>query len=677
MNVTLNTVSAGAGAERAGMGASRGEAEAGSGDFRALFDQVGRASVDEHGLQSDRHPAQKSGDGERMTRDGPAEAVPDEPDSNAPDNPVAARLQSEDGDAVAPPQADMDGAGDPVTCRQSGQTNRRKDGKALPADASAASVSDAAAAAVPAGATLPAAVGTPGPQVPAKDAATDAVTSGDARPTDRKSDGRLSAPDSNIADTLWRFASGDIREPIKNDANAISRAAPPRGGMAPADDAGRAGETGLDTSAEPSSRPAAAKAEAGSGQIRIWTDGETAAAFASRADDSRPLRANTPTDTLQAAQRTPSSGGADAPIDARVTAYERHPAAPGAPSRRSDAPIDGLAVSREDHQAAATPAGGGQIAAAADDRLGRDGGPKAESAAQVGTGSVEKSQAARRNQSWQPLFSPDRGESSASTTAPSDQRMSVKADGGAVPDAMMRSEPDAAGGRESRKTNPAIVRASGHADEKRQAAIVQSSPANNPPAGASTPGAAPASPLTAGVASSIANALASARTASAAPSASVHLDPATGAGAAEPVKSIALALDMREHGQVDLRISLRGNAVSVRVRTERAETADALARDDASLRAVLHRAGYETQQIQIDRRDGAAARTGDAAPSGQPAVGTGASGFSGQTEGDQRAATPDQRPQARRDETALSIQDQDTHDVPRQDRYRGPDRLYV
>jgi hypothetical protein len=628
MNVTLNTISADVRAERAGMGGRGGEVEAESGDFRALFDQVGRAPVDEHGLQSDRRPAQKPGDGERMTRDGPAEAAADEPDSNPPDNPVAARLPAEDGDAITSPQAEMDGAGDSVTHRQSGPTNHRKGGKAPPADAGTATASDVAAAVVSAGATLPGEVRIRELQVPAKDAATDSVTSGDARPTARKSDGRVSAPDSNIADAVWPFASDNIREPVNTGANGISRAGP-HGDLAPADDAGQAGKTGRDMSAEPSPKPAAAKAEAGSGQIRIWADGETAAAFASGADDNRPLRANSPTDTLQVAQRNSSSGGVDTPIDARVTIFERRSAPRSAPSRRSDAPIDGPATSREGHQAV------------------------------------------RRNQGWQPLVSSDRGESPASAKAPSDQRISVKEDRGAASDATTRSESAATGWRETRKTSPAIAPASGHAEEKR-AAVAQSSPADNPPAGA-----VPASPLTTGVASGIANALASARTASADPSAPMHLDPATGVGTAEAVTTIALALDMREHGQVDVRISLRGNALSVQVKAERAETADALARDDTSLRALLHRAGYEAQQLQIDKRDGAAARTGDTAPSGQPAVGTGASGFSGQTEGDQRAATPDQRPQARRDETAFSIQDQDTHDVPRQDRYRGPDRLYV
>ena len=772
MNVTLNIVSVDARAERAGMGARHGEAEAESGDFRALFDEVGRAPADEHGLQSDPRSAQKPGDGERMALDAPAEAVPDEPDSDASDNSVAPRLPAEAGDAryrravataasagrqqvplgdlasdgkvaeenpgaaeeetavpaerpagadaMAPPQAAMHGADDPVPRRQSDQTNRRKDGKTPPTDTGGATVPDAAAVAVPADVLLPGAVRAPEPQVPAKDAGTDAMRSGDAPLADRKSDGRASPSDSDVtesagaafatqwvasgnadqplrqaaagrtdqadddADMAGRLPSDGIREPATIGANRVSRTALPQGDTAPADKAGQGGKTGSDVPAEPLSGPTAAKAEAGSGQIRLWADGETAAAFAPRADDNRPTREHSLADTPQAAaRRTPSSGDGDAPIDARVTTYERHSAPVSTlvgrspTSRRSDAPIEGRAASGKGHQTVPAPAGGGQIAAAVDDRLGKDATPTAASAAQAGTGSAERPQAARRDQGWQPLFFPDRGGSSASPKVPSDQSIPVKADRVAATNVVTRSEPDEAGGRETSKTNPAVALASAHAEEKPHAATAQSNPASTPSASTSTASLASASPLAIGVASGIANALASARTTSAAPSAPVPLDPTTEVGAAEPVKTIALALDMREHGQVDLRISLRGNAVSVQVRTERAETADALARDDTSLREALHRAGYEAQQVQIDRRDGAAARAGDAAPSGQPAGGTGAGGLSGQTAGDQRAATPDQRPSARRDETAFSLHDQDTHDAPRQDRYRGPDRLYV
>ena len=108
------------------------------------------------------------------------------------------------------------------------------------------------------------------------------------------------------------------------------------------------------------------------------------------------------------------------------------------------------------------------------------------------------------------------------------------------------------------------------------------------------------------------------------------------------------------------------------------ETADALARDDASLREVLHRAGYEAGQVQVDKRDAAGPRLGDAAASGQQqAGGAGSGASSGQMAGDQRAATPHQRPQAQRGGDAFALHEQDTQDVPRQDRYRDPDRLYV
>jgi chemotaxis protein MotD len=225
-------------------------------------------------------------------------------------------------------------------------------------------------------------------------------------------------------------------------------------------------------------------------------------------------------------------------------------------------------------------------------------------------------------------------------------------------------------GRQGRTMGPAVSTVAKHGEQK-QPAVAGGSPAgSNPAVGAS----APVSPLAAGVAQGIAGALNSAR--AAAPTA--RFDSATDGAPPEAVRTIALNLDMREYGQIDLRISLKGSTVSVHLKADRKETADALARDDSSLREALHRAGYEAGQVQVDKRDAAGPRLGDAAASGQQqAGGAGSGASSGQMAGDQRAATPHQHPQAQRGGDAFALHEQDTQDVPRQDRYRDPDRLYV
>ena len=198
-------------------------------------------------------------------------------------------------------------------------------------------------------------------------------------------------------------------------------------------------------------------------------------------------------------------------------------------------------------------------------------------------------------------------------------------------------------------------------------------PAAPPSAPATLTTPAPLAPPSPALATNVAAGIAGAvRTASAAS--------VTDAGSSvrpEAVQSIALALDAREHGQIDVHITLKGNALAVRLKAERRETADALARDEATLREVLHRAGYDAQQIHIDKRDTAASRSGDGpANGGQQPTGSGTGASSGQSAGDQRAQTPDQRSQLRPSD-GFALPDQETQDAPRQDRYRGADRLYV
>jgi hypothetical protein len=232
----------------------------------------------------------------------------------------------------------------------------------------------------------------------------------------------------------------------------------------------------------------------------------------------------------------------------------------------------------------------------------------------------------------------------------------------------------------------AVVAVAGHASsegshrrdratDRLGAAAPASQGGEKPTQAAITPAgtAAPDSPTPTGSSSLLATSVASGI------AGAISVARATDADAAplpQPVQSITLSLDTRDYGQIDVRVTLKGNAVSVHLKAERAETADSLARDDAVLRGLLHKAGYDTQQIQVDKRE--APPAGDGATSGgQQTAGTGTGTSFGHAASDQRAATPDQRTQLPGSGDAFALPGQETQDVPHQDRYRGTDRLYV
>ena len=452
------------------------------------------------------------------------------------------------------------------------------------------------------------------------------ASAGQANHTDR-------ANDHVVA--VRRFLSGECDESINDAAVGASTA---WDGHEPTSQAGPAAA---------SSEPAVAEAQPGSPQVRYWTRSDSIAAFAARQPQT-----DSPLNGLQGEHRPPSSQAAREPIDVQVTAYERHMAPAG--ELRASIRTDG-AVADENAPVTAQ---------------------EVEDALQVEAGSTETVRAPRSGQGWRTLSLADRAQSRAGNE-PSDRRIAAHDDDRtAVPGLVEQSQQGQASDRESRARGQGLPVNLSHGEERRQAATGVSTAGGVSFTAASVPETTPASPLTAGVASGIANALGSARTAEnqAVPA---RLDTTNDVTAAAPVRSIALNLDMREYGLVDLRISLKGNAVSVRVKADRPETADALQRDEASLRDLLHRAGYEAQQVQIERRDAAALRPGDAAASGQQAGGTGTNAFSGHAAGEESASSREQRPQAQRGADPFVLQDTDHLDAPRQDRYRGPDRLYV
>ncbi len=665
MNVMLN-IPAETGAERAGT-TTRRSGEAGAEDFGALFDEVAKTTTAGRRPQSGSVPetaktVDMQDDGES---DSAARRAGTCAESATPEETASPR--SESASVVAPPgkaarSAPTDEADPAADGRRNDQTDQADAGRAKPADA---------------GADAPP-VAADGPRHARTDAAVDPRRDPDR--ADRKKDGAVQSADADTASAATAVAvpPAEVRaeQQQPDGAAAADRPARPsrtdgaagsndqQKGVA-SDTSGKlvkgAAERGMgnpqragvaeqqDPAADTASSSKPAVSDGGGDPVRAWGRSDAAAA---PANGTRQVQTDVALEAAQAEQETRPAQRSDQRVNVRVTGYERHlaPLAPAAARGVAQAAMhsDGAAAGN----ATPTPANGAQVAA----------------------GLAEVTGAPRKGQDWRPLASADRT-GSATARAPSGERGAARDEWIAVAAPTQRSQHDRPDGRQDRTMDAAV--SATHTDAKRQAASEVAKPGSTQAAGPAAPSNAPAAPLTAGVASAIVGAVDSAR-AAASQSAPQRADAPPGIAASGPVQTITLNLDMREHGSVDLRISLKGNAVSVRLKADRPETALALARDDASLRDLLHRAGYETQQVQIDKRDAVQPRFGDAAASGQQQAAGGAAtgGFSGHSTGDQRAASPQQqRQQGQRD--GFILHDQDTQDAPRQDRYRGPDRLYV
>ena len=640
MNVTINLpVDTGPG--RVGTNARRAnDADAASSNFGALYDQVataerrprsdatsGAADTADDGATD---VGQRRRDSDPVVQGATQDVTPEED----PGSDTAARAE---GTAVRHPRRDKEAAADRVDRRDAGSANHGDDGKVTKTEPASTAASNAAVAVVSgevgaAGQDTGdgAKAGGAGAKHPHKGSAAGPSEQANAERPDRVRDDAIAARDLNAERS--------------KDTVGSDEATTPDGRVLPPDN------TRQEATTAPSAKPAM-DGEADPGQVRLWARGDSIAAFAGSADGGRRRQANDAATAPQSDQRTGPTRGANRPIDVRVTAYERHPAA-------------------------AAPTVAMKVAAPADGSVANKGAPtvaaEIDGAMQAEAGSAEGSRAARKGPAAEGVAGADRDASPATAKEASGRRTAGRQDPVAPPDSATPSEHDLPQGRDSKIAGPAVPVSSKHTEPKQQAVTGASPTAGNPTANPS----APASPLTAGVAQGIAGALATAR--ATAQSAFRSPDGGVASAAAEPIRTIALSLDMREYGGIDVRISLKGNVVSVHLKADRQETADALARDDASLRAVLHRAGYDAQQVQVDKRDTAGPRSGDAGASGQQqAGGAGTGASSGHAAGGERSATPDQPPQPRRDAGAFVLQDQDTHDAPRQDRYRGADRLYV
>ncbi len=533
--------------------------------------------------------------------------------------------------------------------REGGLAGRAGDDDGTPANASAAAPMVAFAAA-------------PAPATKTTHAPTDAAN---AHKTDRARDDAAPQRQARPGDAgkTVQDASGaasdapaaDRRQPPADGAPQIGLATAAARSAEPADGAP---QIGLATAAARSAQPAASEGQGDAAPIRYWARGDTAAALAAAAARDRRQQTGTTSSEPPTDRQSARSPRRDRPIDVRVAAYERQRAPAGFAGGTKPA------IAPE----GAANAGGTPAPEAAPSGADRGGSPAPEGRRSM-----------RPTAGWRPLTAAARSGEPAAAKAPSDHRAPSRLDPAAAPDAGAQPQSDAAGGDDGRPVASTPSAPSAEAKDKRQPVNAAPTSGGNPAASPSAPASAPSAPLTTGVATGIANALAAARATAGAVSAPARVDTAMEPTAAEPVRTLALTLDMPEYGQVDLRISLKGNTVSIQLKAERAETAAALARDDASLRDALHRAGYEAQQVQIDRRDAVGPRPADAAAgSGQSLSGGAGSGASsGHAAGGERAATPDQRPQARRDADGFAPSDQEPQNAPRQDRYRGPDRLYV
>ncbi len=190
-------------------------------------------------------------------------------------------------------------------------------------------------------------------------------------------------------------------------------------------------------------------------------------------------------------------------------------------------------------------------------------------------------------------------------------------------------------------------------------------------------GQASTAPLIHGVATSIANTLNPPGNSSSAPSpvalAPVEV-PATG-----PMRTIAITLDTADHGALDIRMTLKGRALTVHLKADRAETADALTRDKASLHDLLHRAGYDADIVKIDRRDAQALPIADPARAQQQQLG-GSMGnpLPGQTGGERHAPPSESGARTSNDQEGFTLagDQQEPHEI-RSSSDRGAGRLYV
>jgi hypothetical protein len=148
------------------------------------------------------------------------------------------------------------------------------------------------------------------------------------------------------------------------------------------------------------------------------------------------------------------------------------------------------------------------------------------------------------------------------------------------------------------------------------------------------------------------------------------------APAAEPVKVMALQIDLPDHGSINVRMALSGRAISLRIRSDRERTTTLLRQDRDKLADALRVAGYETrvQNIDVAHVDSSIVAT----PAGQDQANSGEGTASGQSRGGggDRGSDPSQHaPNDDNTSPATSKQHAIAHDNTTGD--RGSRALYV
>ncbi len=144
-----------------------------------------------------------------------------------------------------------------------------------------------------------------------------------------------------------------------------------------------------------------------------------------------------------------------------------------------------------------------------------------------------------------------------------------------------------------------------------------------------------------------------------------------------PVRDVAVKLDIPDHGVLNVRMSLQGNALTVRLNAEREETAHRLRHDRDALSHLLRQAGYDANIVAIEGKRPAAALTQHAPPQTASAPGGHQTGSGGASSGSEQrdAHAFDQQPQRPGDFQPFG-KDQ-AFDETNQPRSRDPRGLYV
>jgi hypothetical protein len=137
------------------------------------------------------------------------------------------------------------------------------------------------------------------------------------------------------------------------------------------------------------------------------------------------------------------------------------------------------------------------------------------------------------------------------------------------------------------------------------------------------------------------------------------------------VRTMTVRLDLPEHGGVNLRVSLKGNALSLNVTADRDDTAKRLRRDRDALTNSLRDHGYDTDigAIDVGRPDAPSSSRDAAGVRDQNSATTGSN--AGQPGGDQRPTEPRQQDRDGRAYRETDVPQETRHEKSKPDDSRG------